>query len=282
MKDETIPFNIDMCRHEDDKIHKLWYILEKEGYRCDKPTRFLFVLLYFSNNTENEDLACHEWKIDFYNSGKIINDSTFCICSHIIHELHYIKNKLNGNVLRIGRDCIDKIKNDELKIGFDKYIREFDYNKKKTKQNKTGKYRQCECCRKYRININKNINITKCKTCNEKYLKFKCRECNNQIEELKSQVKQSIIERSKIGIKNYSFIFNDLIGLGYCSNCYVIVNELGNQKLLSGKYKNCTYYEVYNIDPDYCNNKIKDKHLKNSFVDFKKWLIFKTNPYIYI
>jgi len=127
----------------------------------------------------------------------------YCCCSHPIHELYYVINKYNGNILLIGNDCINKFcpdnlqnmahklkkslrrckycsnvgKVDEMFSGFCQDCVNKGYHNQKLK-------RACQTCLKFRISIKKPSYVTMCKKC---YLDKKtqqeqdmrpCSECN--------------------------------------------------------------------------------------------------------
>lgn len=52
--------------------------------------------------------ACNEWEAISYDIADD-DDDYYCICSHPIKQLIYIRNINNGNEVIVGSDCIQKI-----------------------------------------------------------------------------------------------------------------------------------------------------------------------------
>lgn len=111
----------------DEKINQLYNQCGK-----GKPIRFKFILSWFSSPRINymqikDDDECNEimkrcmdqWSFyacqygDKYRQEEIEEDhnpnsTTTCICSQYIQNIFYYRNKINGNILRIGCVCILK------------------------------------------------------------------------------------------------------------------------------------------------------------------------------
>jgi hypothetical protein len=135
----------------------------EEGETQRKNIVFKKMLRYFSIDKKNYKNASLEWDVRTDLTQEYVEDDIIycqCICTHIIHELHFIENKHNGNILMVGRDCVKKIDNNSLQQTFDKHIRDLDYQK-------TGKTisRQCNGCHKFKIRNTLNPLINLCKSC---------------------------------------------------------------------------------------------------------------------
>lgn len=143
--------------NSDPKVVQIW----KDKDVTKKNERFRAVLKEYSE-TEN---FSSEWIMYIIQEGdnKDVCD-TFCICSQLIQNLHFIKNKLNGSILRIGSECINKFL-PELKG-------ELKSQQSQTK-NKDSDKRQCGVCLKFRISKLKPENVTTCKKCYDEGLRAK-------------------------------------------------------------------------------------------------------------
>jgi len=121
------------------------------------PSRFIAVLLCFSDDI-NVNVAMKEWKTHSIHENICSN----CICSHIIDKNIFIENKINGNILVTGNDCIQK-------FSFSKESKKEARKQIKTKQ----KYKCCTQCKNY--NLDKQIETTLCEICQ---IYKQCNECN--------------------------------------------------------------------------------------------------------
>lgn len=84
----------------------------------DKETCMMFQreLIKHSNSKTYED-AVNEWElIKSYSLGE--DESTNCICGHIIHNVYVIHNTFNNEELNIGMCCIKYFLWDQVKIQF--------------------------------------------------------------------------------------------------------------------------------------------------------------------
>ena len=123
---------------------------------------------------DNTADAYFEWEYDF--NYYIPEDQQLmnCECGVRIREVNFIKNKLNGNILKIGNICI------ELFIDNQKLILESEKQQKLSEKNriiKENPYKFCQICHKKRRSNEKNLqnNIPYCNDCcKNNYLK-----CNN-------------------------------------------------------------------------------------------------------
>jgi len=84
--------------------------------------------------------------------------SAFCICGHLITRKYYIRNKYNGNILRIGHECI-------MKLGVDTDLKEDVEAYRLYEQRDKRKRRQCLSCGKYRIGVTQPSFKTQCRGC---------------------------------------------------------------------------------------------------------------------
>lgn len=136
----------------DDRIMELWDELDSKYM----PERFSHVLVHFSES-DNFSVAINEWR-HYPGGGK--DHQTFCICSKEISDCHYIENKHNGNVLRIGCDCAKKYMTKELAYDIDIAQKQLNYAKYGV-----GGKRMCVACLKHKIDNDEPSWKTKCKSC---------------------------------------------------------------------------------------------------------------------
>lgn len=131
----------------------------------NKTDRFDAVVLHFSEkDRKNIKIAINEWKFIDNES-----DNTWCVCSQKnIHDVYFIQNKHNGNILRTGCDCIEKVTKDnpESKLGIDvgDIAKQAEYRKRH--KNITPQHRMCPSCKWYRIRV-RDIDRTHCECCIE-------------------------------------------------------------------------------------------------------------------
>lgn len=99
-------------------VEKLW---EEFGV-ADKPQRFEAILCFFSappcdyrlmkENPQYEEFLnyyLNQWAVYRTKTGGDVDVlGSQCICSQKIQKLFFIKNLQNGNILRVGSDCINK------------------------------------------------------------------------------------------------------------------------------------------------------------------------------
>ena len=138
-----------------------WDLLKHHFGLNDKPNRFCFIMVLFSENCSNIKELWDQWYIEdeVYEKG-------VCVCSHHINCINKLYNIHNGTMLNVGSVCIkNKCFNDDLII-----ISDFLNNTRKKKS--LGKFKPCFRCGKYRISINYD-NITRCKTCKNKPIREK-------------------------------------------------------------------------------------------------------------
>ncbi len=138
----------------------------------DKPGRFVAILLGFSEEPKNYDVALEEWEPianpDFRHDQ--------CICSQHIENCYPYRNKLSGQELIIGSECIKKFGNEAMVIN---------HNFIKSKDSYQGLRRRCEVCLKNKIKPLAASNVTRCKACrsmgdvpvNDLYVKYYYKEC---------------------------------------------------------------------------------------------------------
>lgn len=125
------------------------------------PEKFIAVVLSFSEEKEDITIAINEWKYKGLGDGL----PTQCICTHRIEEIYFIRNKINGNILRTGNDCIEKV-TPYSKLGTD--IRDISKQAEYRKRHvyKAPQHRMCPSCKWYRIRV-KDIDRTHCEVCIE-------------------------------------------------------------------------------------------------------------------
>lgn len=144
-----------------------------------------------------------------------------CICSTDIEKLFYIKNRLNGNTLIIGSECINKFGSDEM-------IR---IHKIKVKSaTYTGNKRMCQSCSNFRISQNAPYYVTQCKSC-------RTSEAIRVSPEVygKAADNRQCIECNKYNIPHYHDSWKIK-----CVACYAIADTLENNR-------QCTTCNKYNI-----------------------------------
>jgi hypothetical protein len=160
--------NVDMSINYDiamEVLRKLWnekYDLEEGDENLRKDIVFKNLLKYFSHEKRNFKLSCAEWiyREDLFDLEE--DDKYQCICSHLIHQLFFIENVINHNILMVGCDCVLKIPNNPKLIrGIMKHKKRKDYENK----SKNPVKRQCKECLNMRISENCDPLIKLCKSC---------------------------------------------------------------------------------------------------------------------
>lgn len=157
-----------MSSEDDDFVMNLWEEIPFEPSKFEiMPTRFKYVLTYFSNidtlpSNEQEledayELALQQWPEMESEYGLLEDeDESFCICSHIIQRLFYVSNSDNDNRLRVGSCCIKKFGSEENKENLRLLSKQMKYK---------GKKRLCESCGNYRISKKAPSWHRRCKSC---------------------------------------------------------------------------------------------------------------------
>jgi len=140
----------------DSVVMELW---EQFGVKS-LPERFLLVLTTYSVSKLLAD-AITEWSMYYVSDSQQV--SSFCICSHTISSEYFVRNEHNGNILRIGSECINKFMNDETKQEADVLRRQLNYKK-------AGNdiHRMCANCHRHSIPKEEPIWKTVCKSCFKK------------------------------------------------------------------------------------------------------------------
>jgi hypothetical protein len=142
--------------NSEDILIALW----SECIYPDMPRIFKFVLKYFSTdkNIIVEDkqrcIITSEWECTVKNYDKLINSVDIrdewcqCICKQNIKKRLFIRSKLNGNILRVGNCCIDKIfdKKDNIHSDAKRALLDIEYRKYGR-----GNKKACKECGKHRI-----------------------------------------------------------------------------------------------------------------------------------
>lgn len=141
---------------EDYKVQNVWDAMDNSR---DKSSRFRAVIKYYSTlptviPEEEYDMlaAMKEWSLFSIapeEEEEENKDTTIqCICSQYINNPYYVRNKINGNILRIGSDCIQKFGSSELVMECQEAERQRLYNMRGS-----GRFRQCAACRKFRVGV---------------------------------------------------------------------------------------------------------------------------------
>jgi hypothetical protein len=146
----------------DEIIRSLWNDLKcKTGY-SNMTDKFIYVLKHFSTNKNLEyPITTDEWVQSEY---RTVDDdkSEFCICSHVIHELYFIRSKLNGNTLRVGNTCVYQSFDNKNELCIQLKASE---NRRRYKKSGSGINRICLSCGKHKINVDDPVWKTVCKSC---------------------------------------------------------------------------------------------------------------------
>jgi hypothetical protein len=120
------------------------------------PEKFAAVVLKYSEERKDIDIAINEWEFHKY----LTDGQSKCICSHDISDKYFIKNKHNGNILRTGCDCIEKLSNEKLSESIRIKKAAVNYQKKGG-----GTNRQCSKCNGFYITIKEDISVIICIRC---------------------------------------------------------------------------------------------------------------------
>ena len=117
-----------------------------------KEQRFTSMMVEFSSKKDEDYI--NEW--DVVNNTWDIPHQDQCICSQEIQNNYFIRNRVNGTVLVIGSECINKFGSEEMK----------DKHKVMKKQDTySGDRRMCVSCCKYMISANAESWKNVCKSC---------------------------------------------------------------------------------------------------------------------
>lgn len=113
--EDLIPGDVDMFNHPDaydQQIELIWAAILGERMN---PVKFMAVLKFFSVEKQEDKIALMEWT-NIIALQSTDNNGTFCICSkYPIRFLYFIRNNKNGNILRVGSDCILKHINNNVR-----------------------------------------------------------------------------------------------------------------------------------------------------------------------
>jgi hypothetical protein len=108
---------IDARINEEDSRVKLMALYQLNGLsrydRVQMPEKFDLSILYFSsdpsqgieNALDEYDVISSEWNNDITGYLRIKHN---CCCSQTIERIFYARNRINGNILPIGSECINK------------------------------------------------------------------------------------------------------------------------------------------------------------------------------
>jgi hypothetical protein len=159
----TICMNPRMSNYNKDAdatIKHIWDILKLKTGMTGMPERFKTIITKYSTNKDMMfPLTTDEWVFDGIDES---DETSICICSHIIHTKYYIRSKLNGNILRIGDTCVYKCFSSDHPI-----ITQFKAvnNQSNYSVNGTGNNRICNSCGKHKISIESPEWKTVCRSC---------------------------------------------------------------------------------------------------------------------
>lgn len=147
--------SIDMLNQDHDyKVARIW---EKTNGNMSK--KFKAVLLHYSVEKEDIKIAKDEWS-----EHKVIETvDSFCICSHDIVIRYFYINRKNGNILRIGSECILKFMNEEASKDV-KILK----SQRRYEKNGNGSHRMCFECNRYSISVDEPEWKNTCKSCFKK------------------------------------------------------------------------------------------------------------------
>jgi hypothetical protein len=136
-------------------IINIWTLLNDIGNITGMPERFTAVIMAYSQSKDYE-YAINEWSVINVNSSEYTEQ---CICSHKIEINNYVRNNINGNVLIIGSECINKFGSGNMKTNLRivSNIRKY-----------TGTKRMCQRCCKHKIPGNAEDWKTLCRSCYKK------------------------------------------------------------------------------------------------------------------
>jgi hypothetical protein len=155
---------VDMLKNSDDEnayLKILWLNknLWSSENNFDMPDNFIKVIAEYS---EDKVKGISEWDPVFIASDIDIIDG-FCICSHPIVNAFFYRNRINGNVLRIGNECIKKFGTDKQV----KAVNEVNRRKNVETRRKSGEplRRFCQGCRRHNIMPDKPDFHTLCQKC---------------------------------------------------------------------------------------------------------------------
>lgn len=146
---------IDMLSfNEDEKIISIWNKTKKKS----KPELLKAVLFTYSEDKSDDNF--NEWSTYRVKTDEDDDEETFCCCSHTIHDLYFIKNKVNDNVLRVGSECIHKFLPLEAEKDATILRKQLHYQK-----SGSGKHRMCYSCHRNSIPITEPKWNNTCKKC---------------------------------------------------------------------------------------------------------------------
>lgn len=132
-------------------IIDIWTLLKDAGNMTGMPERFTAVILAYSHS-KIYNIAIGEWSVITSN----VNNIGQCICSHKIQINNLVKNKINGNILVIGSECINKFGTGNMKTN---------YRIVSNIRNYTGTKRICQRCFKHKISECAENWKTLCRSC---------------------------------------------------------------------------------------------------------------------
>ena len=148
---------------DDEKVKSLWTQLYTEQKTTKMDKRLMYVVNHYSSpddiiypSEEERFKTCKdEWDVI-----SVEEKESFCICSKnpILHSF-YIKNMINGNILRIGSECIRKFSNTKMDHDSAILLKQITYNP----ENSSTKRRFCPGCKKNNIMPSSEFQI--CKPC---------------------------------------------------------------------------------------------------------------------
>jgi hypothetical protein len=197
---------------------------------------FIDVLRHFSESQDDKYLE--EW--DLYFTGEAITDTDrnkFCICSHDIEQCYYVKNRNNGNILRIGSDCIQKFMPAELNREFKEKIRR--ENQLNRIENGENAKRWCSGCQKHNIMPEQPDWIKLCK---------KCWKSGNEVQE---SISDKHFNRQCSVCQKYNIPNGEPEWKRKCNSCWRENKEMGIEEMTVRKdSRQCIVCKKYNIPVD--------------------------------
>lgn len=211
--------------YPEDEIKSLWIHPGASKYMQEN---FNTVLLHHSESKDPK-IAIVEWS--FY-ANTTDGEGRTCICSHVIHDMFYIINSVNGNILRVGNDCINKLyKSSDLDLDIKEFIKRKRY---------TGDRLWCRGCHRHNIMPEKNW-VSVCTPCwkagiepefssADKYFYRQCKSC-----------------------KDYCLPLDSPDYKTMCTPCYKEAQE-EKDKIIEAK-NNAFYTEMKNIQRHKLNNR---------------------------
>ena len=193
--------------NKDDLIASLWVGTNATNMELN----FMSVLIYFSHS-KDFNMAKSEW-ISITKYSSIPN--AFCICSHKLEHAFFITNKINGNILRVGQECINKFLSGEMGTQANEVQRRLKSTEDPTKR------RWCGGCKRNNILPTDPQTNTVCKKCWKKGTR------PNMLEESQSD---KLFNRPCMGCGKYVIGKTEPEWKKNCPSCYKALNPSSFEK----------------------------------------------------